>query len=89
MISASKILNEINDYNLVKLNLDDNYNFEKSDNAYLIKKGSILSFGDNKTAYKKRYNQYVHPREHLNTPKSESHPHLSRQELLALSKQVF
>ena len=47
MISANKILKEINDYNLVKLNLDDNYNFEKSDNAYLIKKGSILSFGDN------------------------------------------
>ena len=47
MISSNKILKEINDYNLVKLKLDDNYNFEKSDNAYLIKKGSILSFGDN------------------------------------------
>ena len=47
MITANKILEEINDYNLIKLNLDDHYNFEKSDNAYLIKSGSMLSFGEN------------------------------------------
>ena len=47
MINANKILKEIDDYNLVKLKIDDNYNFEKSDNAYLVKKGSILSFGYN------------------------------------------
>ena len=47
MINASKILLEITDYNLIKLSPNDHYNFEKSDNAYLIKKGSVLSFGEN------------------------------------------
>ena len=47
MINASKILLEITDYNLINLSPNDHYNFEKSDNAYLIKKGSILSFGEN------------------------------------------
>ena len=47
MINTNKILWEITDYNLIKLILNDHYNFEKSENAYLIKKRSILSFGEN------------------------------------------
>ena len=46
MINTNKILWEITDYNLIKLILNDHYNFEKSENAYLIKKRSILSFGE-------------------------------------------
>ena len=48
MINTNKILWEITYYNIIKLSLNVHYNFvKKSDNAYLIKKKPILSFGEN------------------------------------------
>ena len=47
MLETKNILKEIKEYNHIKVQNNDNYNFKHSDNAYLIYKGSILSYGDN------------------------------------------
>ena len=45
MIEPLKIINEISGYKTLKLKHLERYDFKKSDNAYLVKTGALLSFG--------------------------------------------
>ncbi len=47
MIEILKILNEISSYRTLKIKHSERYDFKKSDNAYLVKTGALLSFGEN------------------------------------------
>ena len=47
MIEPLKIINKISGYKTLKINHLERYEFKKSDNAYLVKTGALLSFGNN------------------------------------------
>ena len=47
MIEPLKIINEIGGYKTLQINHLERYDFKKSDNAYLVKTGALLSFGKN------------------------------------------
>jgi len=47
MIETLNIINEISDYKTLEIKHLERYNFKKSDNAYLVKTGALLSFGEN------------------------------------------
>ncbi len=47
MIEPLKIINKISGYKTLKIKHLERYEFKKSDNAYLVKTGALLSFGNN------------------------------------------
>ena len=47
MIETVKIINEISSYKTLKIKHSECYDFKKSDNAYFVKTGALLSFGEN------------------------------------------
>ena len=47
MIEPLKIINKISGYKTLEIKHLERYEFKKSDNAYLVKTGALLSFGNN------------------------------------------